>query len=173
MKKTALIIIFALVAALTASLLAGCGADNKDGNADTDAKTEAQSAENAPADTDKSPDTDAPAQSDAQTDGGATYVNPLEGYETLSEDYSVANDENGVSMREYKFYRTHQFDKGDGTTYSWFQFYNACVTGELRLNDQAVVEYAEDCYDFFEDNEVQRELEHAKTLLDAAKGLAG
>ena len=173
MKKITYIVVFALIAVLTTALLAGCGTEDEKPADDTGASTDVQSAENTPSDvTADVPSTDAPSDSISDTESTA-YANPLEGYETLSEDYSVANDENGVSMREYKFYRTHQFDKGDGTTYSWFQFYNACVTGELKLNDPAVIEYAEDCYDFFEDNEVPRELEHAKTLLDAAKGLAG
>ena len=101
-----------------------------------------------------------------------SYVNPLEGLEMLSEDTSVANDDNGITLREFKFYRNHQFEK-NGVTYHWFSFYNACVKGELRLSDPDVVNYARECYEFFEENDVEREIAHAKTLIDAAEKLAG
>ena len=165
MKLTKIILIFVLTAALAAPLfLAGCGSDEAD--ADSAAPS------------DKTADTtgvtwdtaDAPDTTAQTTD--PDYDNPLEGLETISEDTSVSNDPYGISLRELKFYKNQKFEK-DGATYYWLEFYNACVRGELKLTDPDVVTYAEECLEFFEENDIDREVTHAKTLLDAAKGLAG
>ncbi len=169
MKLTKIIIILVLIAALAAPLfLAGCGSD------EADAQTAAPSDKTSDTtgvswDTADAPDT---AEQTTEQTTASDYVNPLEGLETISEDTSVTNDDSGISLRELKFYRNQQFEK-NGVTYHWFSFYNACIRGELKLTDPDVVTYVEECYEFFEENNVAKEIVHAKTLLDAAAQLAG
>lgn len=175
MKITKLLLVFVLIAALAAPLfLSGCGTEG--GN-----ETAAQSDSAAP-DTEKSADSTGAADStansaaDSSTDTAepeAPYTNPLAGTETIPEpEIKVENDDGGMTMREYKFFKTHLFEAKDGTKYNWFQFYNACVTGKIRLDDAEVLSFAEECFDFFEDNEFAQR-DNAETLVNAAKGLIG
>ena len=175
MKITKILLVFVLIAALAAPLfLSGCGTES--GN-----ETAAQSDGAAP-DTEKSADSTGAADStansaaDSSTDTAepeAPYTNPLAGTETIPEpEIKVENNDGGMTMREYKFFKTHLFEAKDGTKYNWFQFYNACVTGKIRLDDAEVLSFAEECFDFFEDNEFAQR-DNAETLVNAAKGLIG
>ena len=176
MKHTKLFLTVILVLALSASLfLAGCGSDSGSESAAgiTDEQSAAPDTTGTPSQT--APDTaeqSSEAPSDSTTEE-TPYVNPLEGYAELPEDISVSNEEGGISMREHRFYKTSVYEKEDGTAYNWFQFYNACVRGELRLDDPAVLDYAEMCLEFFTEYDVPAQQPNAETLINAAKGLIG
>ena len=158
-KLISLLIITALAAAL---ILSSCGASG-DKSAETDAAaTETEAATDTGTETD-AVDTDQPETADD------SYVNPLEGAETVSEEFEM-NEENGMSMTEYKFLKRAFFSKGD-KDYNWFQFYNACVRGELKLTDAEVADYIKDCSELFAENEFETEAAQAESLHEALKGL--
>ena len=175
MKITKIILVFVLIAALAAPLfLAGCGTE---GGNETAAQTDGAVPDTGKsADSTGAADSSADSSADSVTDTaepGTPYTNPLEGTETIPEpEIKVENDDGGMTMREYKFFKTRLFEAKDGTKYNWFQFYNACVTGKIRLDDAEVLSFAEECFDFFEDNEFAQR-DNAETLVNAAKGLIG
>ena len=92
--------------------------------------------------------------------------------ENVSKKYKLGQI-GGMTLREYKFYKTHLFEAKDGTQYNWFQFYNACVTGKIRLDDTEVLSFADECFEFFDDNDIPVQRDNAETLVNAAKGLIG
>ncbi len=171
MKKITLRILCAvLITALSASalLLSGCSGD---GEAETSADVPAtpsteeitDTAEPAPVST----DTEA-AKDGSEKPGG----NPLEGLETVSEDLKVSYEEGGMTLREYKLFKTFLFDAEDGTQYNWLQFYNACIKGELDPSDPNVLEYAKNCLEYFEEyGSDPSRIAQAQSVIDAAKGL--
>ena len=166
-KIISLLIITALAAAL---ILSSCGSRPEDRSAETDpAATETE----APVETEAATDTEKEAETSGETEQPETaddnYVNPLEGAETVSEEFEMT-EENGMSMEEYKFLKRAFFSKGD-KDYNWFEFYNACVSGELRLTDVEVADYIKDCSELFAENDFESEAAQAEILLEALKGL--
>ncbi len=167
MKTAKILISFILILTVAFSaLLSGCGA--KDDDADKQADGTAANISAVPADS--VPATDAPSDT-AETE--APYVNPVEGLETVGEDLKVALDESGLSMREYKLLKANLYTDAAGKEYNWFEFYNACIRGELKLTDPAVVEFAQSLIEDFENQDLPLEKEQAETLINAAKGLNG
>ena len=103
----------------------------------------------------------------------APYVNPLKGYEKIPVmDIKKELNDGKLDLREYKFLKTNLFTSGD-KTYDWFAFYNACVSGEIKLTDPEAASYASDSFDTFEEFGLTGFKEQANTILDAVKGLAG
>ena len=142
------------------------GADDAQSSSETGAETEAATAGS-------ETETEAtPAGSEAETEPGATgepYENPLEGFETVSEELEI-DEENGMSMAEYRLLKRMLFTTGE-KEYTWFEFYNACVSGELRLTDPDVAEYLNECSGIFAENGFENEAAQANAILEAMKGL--
>ena len=169
MKTTKFLLIFALVAALSASLfLAGCGSDSKDApSADTAVQSTAAGTDSASSGTTSDSGSAAPQTEDAPD---VPYVNPLEGKETVSEEFAVGEN---LSLRQYKLLKSMLFEDKGGKSYNWYEFYNACIRGEIKLTDTDAVTYAGDSFEFFEEFGMENEMAQAQTVVDAAKGLAG
>ncbi len=167
MKKTAKIMTGVMLI-LTITVLAFCscgGSDAKKTKPDNVPDTSVVTGGTA-ADTSERSADGSDAVSETEDDG---YVNPLEGAETVSEEIEL-NEEEGMSMAEYRLLKKSYFTAGD-KKYTWFEFYNACVTGELKLTDPNVADFINECNDVFVENEFKTEADQAAVLVEALKGL--
>ena len=73
------------------------------------------------------------------------------------------------TTKSYKFIKNNPFKTEDGYSYNWYEFFNACVTGELNVKDEACQKYAAECLGYFEEFGLDDEASQATTLIEAAK----
>lgn len=165
MKKLICLIIAIIM--ISSVLLCACGGETKETGTEvvtddaTDDATEADTAathpDTAPADTEESA---------AEPAGTEDAPNPFEDLETVSEEFSVADVGTKYdNSRQYNFIKKFRYQSGD-CDYSWYEFYNACIAGEIDFTDPSVAEYAEACLEAFEEYELEDEAAQAKTVAE-------
>ncbi|MBQ7714585.1 MAG: hypothetical protein IJT70_01815 [Clostridia bacterium] len=161
MKKLSSIIL-ALLLALSVALFAGCG-DKEKGDP--------QGTENASTGSVQTSTDPGSAETPDKESANALQSEALEGLESVEEDLSGDDVISGkYDSSAYNFLKRSRFSSGD-KEYSWFEFYNACLTGEIDLTDPEAVIFAKRCLEFFTENELEEETAQANSIIEAAKEL--
>jgi len=102
----------------------------------------------------------------AEPAGTKDEANPFEDLETVSEEFSVTDvGTKYENSRQYNFIKKFRFQSGDND-YSWYEFYNACIAGEIDFTDPSVAEYAETGLEAFEEYGLEDETAQAKTVVE-------
>ena len=158
MKKISIILVIAMI--ICALSFAGCAKGEGD-----DTTAESVTAETAEA-TENETAGDATEAPVTEKIPDETFA-PIEGLETVSTEFSKDEIGTKFNSKTYKFIKSKLFKKGDESLH-WYEFFNACVEGEIDVNSVEARSYAESCFDFFTENDLADEAAQAKALLDAA-----
>ncbi len=156
MKK---LIILMLVLALSAVALLGC--EKEETAPDTTDSAENTAVATEPVDE----TTEEPADTKATPD--ETFA-PIENLEPVATDFSSSDIGTRYSSKGYKYLKANHFKKDDAN-YNWYEFYNACVAGELNVASEDAVSYINKCLDDFSKYGLEDEATQARALLAAAE----
>lgn len=163
MKKISVILVIAMI--ICALSFAGCAkGEDADTAAESDTAETAEATESETAGETAGDVTEAPATEKTPDE---TFA-PLEGLETVSVEFSMDDVGTKFNSKTYKFIKSKLFKNGDESLH-WYEFFNACVEGEIDVTSVEARSYVESCFAFFTESELTDEAAQAKALLDATE----